>query len=594
MMKKASILISILIFISSAGAAEKPLGMEEFTSVDQLASAIGGYFPKVQGEVKSVDGDRVVIALGKKDGVAAGVVLTLWREGKDILHPSTGAVIGKSEEEVGTVSVTSVEGASSTALVTRKQKDPKPGDKARITPRKLHLAILPLTAGHPDIVAELGQRLAEIGRFSVLESEKTAAFLKDRKTDDGSLVKEMGNTFGLDAVVTLGIYPTEGKLLTTAKIFYVEDGRLLDTLVAMLALTARAEPAQAVKPFFLPVQEEQTASPDLPFRARFFARADFDGDGAPEYAFSDGAKLHIYRQGPAGWKELWTETFRGADAACVTHIALDAADINANGRPELFATAMRNDVIVSFVYEWQDGAYRRFAEVPGFLRVLAYPGRGPLLIGQDFAPATFYAGKPKEYAWSGGKYVPGAAFPLPAGVMLYGCAFADFGESRVFLVGLTSDDKLAVYSGDMAVWKSEEEYAGADAVVLRPLTEIEKMTTLPASDPMTNTKTRQVRVKGRILALDLDGDRKDEIILSKNDMGSFLIFDTGGKGELRGLKWTGARFDDRWGVREISNIVLDLQADPAGASGAQVRALVRSSGGLFSKDAERVMTYTAK
>jgi hypothetical protein len=591
-MKKVSAILISIFLISSAAFAEKPLGMEEFTSVDQLASAIAGYFPKVQGEVKSVEGDRVVIALGRKDGVVVGVALTLWREGKDILHPTSGAVIGKSEEEIGTVSVTSVEGASSTAAVTRKQKDPKPGDKARITPRKLHLAILPLTAGQPEIVAELGQRLAEAGRFSVLESEKAAAFLKDRKTDDSSLVKEMGNTFGLDAVVTLGIYPTEGKLLTTAKIFHVEDGRLLDTLVAMLALTSRPEPAQAIKPFFTPVQEEQTASPDLPFPARFFTRADFDGDGAVEYAFSDGAKLHIYRQEPAGWKELWTEALRGADAAGVTHISLDAADINANGRPELFATAMRNDKIVSFVYEWQDGVYRRFAEVPGFLRVLIYPGRGPLLIGQDFAPASFYAGQPKEYAWSGGKYVPGAAFPLPAGVDLYGCAFADFGEPRIFLVSLSGDDKLVVYSGDTAVWKSEEEYAGTDVVILRPLTAIEKMTTPPASDPSTVTKARQVRIKGRILALDLDGDKKDEIIVSKQT-GSFLIFDINRKGELRGLRWTGVRLDDRWSVREISDSVLDVQAGPTGA-GAQVRALVRSSGGLFTKQAERVMMYTAK
>src|SRR3990172_5814196 len=111
-MKKVSAILISIFLISSAAFAEKPLGMEEFTSVDQLASAIAGYFPKVQGEVKSVEGDRVVIALGRKDGGGVGVAPTLWREGKDILHPTSGAVIGKSEEEIGTVSVTSVEGAS--------------------------------------------------------------------------------------------------------------------------------------------------------------------------------------------------------------------------------------------------------------------------------------------------------------------------------------------------------------------------------------------------------------------------------------------------------------------------------------------------
>ena len=32
--------------------------------------------------------------------------------------------------------------------------------------------------------------------------------------------------------------------------------------------------------------------------------------------------------------------------------------------------------VSSFVVEFQDGTYRRVAEAPGFLRIVAYPGQG--------------------------------------------------------------------------------------------------------------------------------------------------------------------------------------------------------------------------
>jgi hypothetical protein len=49
-MKKAAILILLVLsFMTFASAAEKPIGVEEYTSVDELAVAISKYFPKVQG-----------------------------------------------------------------------------------------------------------------------------------------------------------------------------------------------------------------------------------------------------------------------------------------------------------------------------------------------------------------------------------------------------------------------------------------------------------------------------------------------------------------------------------------------------------------
>ncbi|MGE5750993.1 MAG: FG-GAP repeat domain-containing protein [Nitrospirota bacterium] len=589
--------VLLLTLIPLPAPAEKPLGVEEFTSVEELAVSISSYFPKVQGEVKDVQGDRLTLALSKKDGLMPGMVLTLWRDGKDILHPVTGAVIGRAEEEVGTAEVTSVADTSSTAVVKKKLKDPKSGDKARITPRKINIALLPLRADHPEVIQRLAERLNEFGRFSVLGNEKVAVFIKDRKERDSTLVKEMGTVFGLDAVISLGIYPSsDGKQMVTARIFYTEDASQLDTIVAMLDLKAGKQALGEIRPFFVPLKNEKRISPELPFIARYFVAGDFDGGGNSEYAFLDAARLHIYRLEPTGWREVWTETTPAANpssddpAAGIQYINLDAADMDGDGRPELFITAMLEGKVTSYVMKFQDGTFRRIAEIPGFLRIINYPGRGVILIGQDYDPVKFFAGKPKQYTWSGGKYVPGPELPLPKGLTLYGFTFADFGEQNPLLVAFDDEDRVIVYAKDAPLWKSAEKYTVVNAYVYKPVTGIAAAISKPAAE--ADNKSRRVRLRGRILALDFNNDGKDEILLPKNIGESFLSAYSGA--ELHGLRWTGARLDEAWGIKDLPGPVIDFQVVRQDQNAAQIITLVKIKGGFFSKDREQVMIFSVK
>ena len=603
-MKKIIILFLLATSLFTiAIAAEKPLGVSEFTSLGELASAISSYFPKLQGEVKEVRKDRLTVALGVKDGLKYGVTLTLWRDGKQILHPVTGAVLGRVEEEVGEAEVLGVGEKTSTVVILKKLKEPKPGDKARITPKKINLALLPLRAEQMDIVQGLAERLNELNRFSVLENEKVAAFLKDRKQRDSSLIKEMGSAFGLDVVAAIEIYPSEkGKLLATVKMFYADDARPLDTITALLDLTSKRESLGEVKPFFAPfkeakapVVEDKNVSGKLPLDAQLFAVADLDGTGALKYVFSDGVKLSVYRQEGSGWSVAWTEPgVFGANESQI--INLDVADINGNGRPEIIATAMRSEKVISYVIEFQDGAYRRIAEVPGFLRVLKDPRKGNILIGQSYDPASFFTGKPKQYAWSDGKYVPGSEYPLPKGVSLYGFVMADMGEDQPFLVAQYDNDQLGVYAHGDAIWKSEEKYPTAGVTVVKPLSGVDAVLLKGAAEQgdkreLTGIQREKVRIKGRILALDVTGNGREEVVLQKNSGG---ILSGPKEAEIVGLRWTGARLDQRWNIKDVPGIVRDVQIRRQQGESARVYALVNVPGGVFKSDKIQVMSYTVK
>ena len=584
------VIIQCLLFltiVTGAAAAEKTLGMKEYTSVDELATAISSYFPRVQGEVKSVAGDQLTIALGTKDGLQQGVLLTVWSEGKEILHPVTNMVIGHQEEEVGSLEVTAVGETTSTGMMTKKLKEPKTGDKARITPKKIELGIVPLRAEHTEIIQALAGRLKESGRFTVLDSEKGAAFLNDKKQRDASLIREMGKTFNLDVVLTVEVHPSDNKYLVTTGIFYADDARPLDTIVAMLDLRTKRDALGEVIPFFAPQREKKSDILELTFDARLFAAADLEGTGSLQYVFSDGAKLHIFKQWPSGWREEWVETIAYPSWE-MQQFNIDVADINGNGRPEIFVTGMLNGTVNSFVIEFKDGVYQRIADVPGFLRVVASSRKGSILIGQGYNPVSFFAGQPKQYVWLDGKYVSTAEFPLPKGVDLYGFAYADAGEASPLLVALDVNDQLLVYSNGVIIWKSEEKYPTVGKTVIKPLTGIDAVLT-----PSTEIdKTRKVKISGRVFAADLNEDGKDEILVPKNIRATFLS--SYKEAELIDLGWTGARLDQRWNIKDIPGVVLDYQVVRQQGSGTQVLAIVMTPGWLFAADRYHLISYATK
>lgn len=599
-MKKCSVVLFGLLFLFPLAAfAEKTLGPEEFTSVDELAFAISSYFPKVQGEVKSLQGDRLTIGLGRKDGLQPGMVLSVWRDGKEILHPITKAVLGRAEDSVGMMEIVSVAESTATAVVKQKLKEPMIGDRARISLRKLNLGILPLRKERPEVFQGLIDRLKELGRFTVLDQQKVEAFLKDKKQRDTSLVRDLLTAQNLDAVAVVGIYLLEDKPLVMVQVFFSEDTKTSATLVAVLKLTSKREALGDVRPFFAPVKATMEKLPVLPVNARYFAVADPDGDGTLEYVFCDEAKLHIMRPEPSGWKEIWTETVPAAERGA-QEFHLDLEDSNGNGKPEIYMTRMVNDRVSTVVVEYQEGGYRRIAETPGFLRILRRPGKGAILIGQDYDPATFYAGPVREYSWSGGKPTACQEVPLPKGINIFGFTFADFGEAHPLLVAFDRDNRLSVYSGDTVLWRSEERYVTVDTVVTKPLSGLDTAVGRTASDldkamggsATLRDKDREVRIPGDILSVDLDGNGKDELVIPRNTPNMLI----GGykAGEVHTLAWTGSRLEPRWTVKDLDGAVIATHIVRQGSGPAKVVALIQVPGGLFSRDSYRLEHYEAK
>src|SRR5687768_11668865 len=76
--------------------------------ITALVEQIADLFPKVQGEVLEVQGDVLTLDVGRKNGVQPGLVLELYRTGREIKHPRTGLILGRAEDTLGTVRITEV------------------------------------------------------------------------------------------------------------------------------------------------------------------------------------------------------------------------------------------------------------------------------------------------------------------------------------------------------------------------------------------------------------------------------------------------------------------------------------------------------
>src|SRR4030095_12620253 len=140
-------LTALVIVVVTAAAQTSP------SSLSVLVDQVVGLFPKVDGDVVEVAESTVTLSLGRKDGLVAGIELSVYREGRELRHPRTGALLGRTEQPVGRVLVEQVFEAYATGRVTQ-GSDVRAGDRARVSAGKIHLTVVPLVEGVKDAVAE--------------------------------------------------------------------------------------------------------------------------------------------------------------------------------------------------------------------------------------------------------------------------------------------------------------------------------------------------------------------------------------------------------------------------------------------------------
>src|SRR5881296_2131903 len=193
-----------------------------------LVNQILALFPKVDGEVLEVQGTTVTLSLGQRDGLVAGVELTAYREGRELRHPKTGEILGRTEEVLGRVAVRQVQEAYSTGAVVEGTAI-RPGDKVRVSAGKIKLTLLPIVEGVKSNLAEastyeLIEALNRTGRFQIALGDAVSVWLaqqgiKRQEILEGKALAQAAPRFKIENLLVVAYSRAQGKPYMEVRLF---------------------------------------------------------------------------------------------------------------------------------------------------------------------------------------------------------------------------------------------------------------------------------------------------------------------------------------------------------------------------------------
>jgi TolB-like protein len=277
------------------------------------------------------------------------------------------------------------------------------------------------------------------------------------------------------------------------------------------------------------------------------ALGDVNGDGKTEVVFISDQQIYVYRFENQRLVKIWEKAGKGDDR----FISVDAADINGNGRAEIFVTSVKatGQRLGSFVLEWDNGDFSRVSEdSPWYYRVIDTPGRGPALFGQKrrmdepFAPGIY------ELTWRDGEYRPGDRLTLPKRTNIFGFALGDvMNNGRQMIVAFDQGDHIRIFdpSGEEE-FSTDERYGGSMNYVefWSKNEDVPERFCLPQ----------------RICVRDLDGDGRPEVVTASNEgaLGRlFARFRRFEGGRMVSLSWKSLGLTPDRETRKISGHISD-------------------------------------
>ncbi|GAB6095587.1 VCBS repeat-containing protein [Desulfatiferula olefinivorans] len=292
-------------------------------------------------------------------------------------------------------------------------------------------------------------------------------------------------------------------------------------------------------------------SPKYPTEIIALSTGDVDGDGTRDIVFADRHQVFIqpFKDGVFG-------PARPLDALTyLTVLFVDTHDGNGNGIDEIIVTAVhtRNRQTASCVFEWNGKDVVQTAKnLDFFFRKGKRPDTGaPVLLGQEQHFANGYFADTISIMTRDPKtdrYGVESACPLPdTGMNLFAFDTADlFNTGRLLTAAYTPSDHIRVLDlhGEES-WISSERYGGSAAFI----------------EPRKSTDQERFYLPARIVADDVDGDGKTEVVTVANRNASPRMFSNLRnfvEGRIIALTWTGLSFDTAWTTQALPGYIPDF------------------------------------
>jgi TolB-like protein len=297
----------------------------------------------------------------------------------------------------------------------------------------------------------------------------------------------------------------------------------------------------------------------FPFQVSGLAVADVDGDGQSETVFAGRHEVMIFRAlGP----QFTKVTSFNVDSL-YTILTLDAADINGNGRAEIFLNC-RNDKFLPrvIVMEWNGSAFEPIHEDSFWFYRVSYDPKTKRhnLFGQQGNSQDVVRGPVHRLAWVEGRYQTQSTIRLPSGASVFGFAYGDVTrDGAEDLLTFTPNDLLEVSGpGGSNEWTSYDAYGGGRTWVI-------SVEEYRAGQQISYNETDPLPMNlfwlpQRILLTDVNDDGENDVLVVRNEDISKGIMQRQRmyrSGRFESLAWDNVGLAAQWRTRKFAGYISD-------------------------------------
>ncbi len=288
----------------------------------------------------------------------------------------------------------------------------------------------------------------------------------------------------------------------------------------------------------------------IPIDLRAMDVGDIDGDGQVEIVLATDTELLVYR-----FVENYFQKVTSLALASYLRVhALNLADLDGDGRKEIYVSANNGARPASLVAAWRNHRLMVLrSDIPFYLRPEKMAGKRPVLLGQAGAPGGQPLGRGiyRLVRKADGSYARGKQVSLPSGLNLFSFTRADLdGDSVPEIVAIDSSDHLQVMNqAGKVLWRSESIYGASKNFF----------------GTLSSTATgghRRIYVPTRIIARDINGDGRPDIIVGRNRLTTIRFFKRLRYFEgssIAALTWNGSALTPLWETRKIPGYTADYE-----------------------------------
>ena len=557
--REALPLLALVLVVAGGASAqtkaqEPPAGPTTSAPMVALVDQLLDLFPKVQGEVLEVRAGGLTLGAGAKAGARPGLEVELYREGREIKHPKTGQVLGRSEDVLGTTRITEAREAFSTAPAPA-GTEVKPGDRFRVPSTKVNVVLLPLLGSLRETLVEtatqeLVERLAATGRFRVTMGDAINVYLSQQRLTAadflaGKGVREASERFKADHILAVHFTRAQGKPFMDVRFFAAPgpDAAVATSFFVPPSILRAANPGPrfsqggpANPPQARPRSLLQrllggemeagsfsSGEGSLPLRevAKFsFPVLAMDIAVSPKdklahMVVSDGDQVYMYRIVDQRVEPEWTKSMRSLGRV----FSLQLADLDEDGTLEVIGNRYVPKVgLNSFIISAKDGNPSVAIEyVSDFLFAVDLKGTGvkQTLWTQRYSSENFFTpGQADQVILKNGKLVTEKAVRVPASFRPMGAAFSNvMGKGTRSLALVDEFNRLAIVNEGEDLWRSSTSVGGGYL----------KVELLNAYQSAKMDRSKFYKIEPTPLAVDLDGDGIDELVVPQNAVREGLL-----------------------------------------------------------------------